>query len=189
MVRQPWWSNPLHARRAAARPWRAADDWAALAAAFADPALHELACGMGQPPAADYLREVVEAEPSVHLWRVESPHRPGAAGEAGLGPLAVHSLYTTVHRLGVWGLTEADAPLWAELHTLLCAAVFRADAAADHCIVHLPSPPPDWQDAALLAAGYEPYELDPHYKPPLVRQIYGITRATWTLYADEGEEP
>ena len=175
MATDPW-QTPLGIPSLQGLPWGPDDDWMALAAAFQDVQLHELAAGMGVAPTMAELREVMVDERRLHVWRLTTPELVAAAPARAIGPLALHSTYTTTHRVAVWGLAEASARAYGALVEHLTDQVFALDPEATHCMVHLHLTPPDWQEMALLAAGYEPYEVDPHYKPPLVRQIYGIRR-------------
>ena len=171
-----WWHAPLAGPNLAAQPWptpwEAPQAYADLVAAFADPVLHHLACGLAEAPNAVDLRTAMSDPPDVHLWRLQ----PAAAGR-GPGPLLVHSIYTTQHRLGVWsgGGAALPEPLWAAAVDAAAEAVFRHEPEASHVFIHLGLPTQVWQEAFLLRAGFDPFEVDEGYSP-IARELYGLSR-------------
>ena len=186
---QAWWHAPIAGPGLQAQPWLAPWNephaYAELLAAFADPGLYNLACGLGEAPSADYLRRVMSDPADVHLWRL-----PSATSGGSLTPLLAHSVYTGHHRLGIWAPSadEVAEDVWSAVIAAATAVVFRQEADAAHVFVHLGLPTLVWQEAFLLRAGFDPFEVDAAFNP-LPRELYGLSRESYAELQAADDEP
>ena len=185
-IKTPAFVVPLVGEIVQLEPLTAAAVDAKVKAAFTDPRLFELACGLGEAPAPDYLQQVLFDTHDVTLWQVT----PAEGGES-LG-LAVYSRYTTLDRVAVyfWDSLYGDLDQWNSIIALLVEHVFAHAPEAGHIYVHLPLPVPEEFHNALMLQGFAPWNTRSLMRSP-ERAAYGLDRAVFDLYRqemDDGED-
>lgn len=159
---------------------------AKIESAFTNALLYELACGLGEAPAPDYLRHVLFDSHDVTLWALAP-----AGAEAPIA-LAAHSRYTTLDRVAVyfWDSVYGDLEVWNEAIALLVEHVFAHAPEAEHVYVHMPLPVPEDFHNALMLQGFAPWGTGALLRAP-ERAAYGLDRAVFDLYRqdvdDEGD--
>ena len=158
---------------------------AKLLAAFSDPRLYELACGLGQAPTLDYLQHVLFDTHDVTLWQVT------AAGARTPAALAVYSRYTSLDRVAVYFWDKAYEPraldLWDASIAALVEHVFAHAPQAVHVYVHLPLPVVEDFHNALMLQGFAPWGTKSLLRAP-ERAAYGLDRAVFDLYRQPVED-
>lgn len=184
-VKTPTFVAPLVGSIVSLQPITPAEVDAKLEAAFADPKLYELACGLGEAPTPDYLRHVLFTSYDVTLWALT------LAGEDAPVALAVYSRYTTLDRVAVyfWDRVYGHMDAWNETVALLTEHVFAHVAQAEHVYVHLPLPVPEDFHDALMLQGFAPWGTRSLLRAP-ERAAYGLDREVFNLYrqpVDDGD--